>query len=56
MGQKTQGLWNNWDPGYVTESILASLRDKEAQVWGIFFFFKEIFYAPDFGAWYLEVF
>lgn len=37
--KKTQGLWSNWDPGYVIDSILASLQDREAQVWGDFFIF-----------------
>lgn len=37
--EKPQGLWSNWDPGYVIESILASLQDREAQVWGDFFLF-----------------
>lgn len=55
--KKTQGLWSNWAPGYVIDSILASLLDKRSTGLGDFFFlFKEIFYGSNLSAWYLEVF
>lgn len=44
-GKKPPGPLN-WDLGYVLDSILASLQDKEAQVWGGFFglfFLKKYF-------------